>query len=169
MITVMQTRFELDQRGYHPSTDPSFSPTRMGNMHEQHRRDMPPPRMTSSRDMPLRTSSYVRAAERPKRPLGPPPGFEPFRPPPGYEDFTPEEFQRLSDYVDRLCSDILGSDGEQSPCGHHPSLLLGNYLRSPEPGATDASPLKVRYFETLDTANEVCLSRANNSSGMWSG
>ena len=27
--------------------------------------------------------------------------------------------------------------------------------------ADDESPLKVRYFETLDTANEVCLSRAN--------
>ena len=25
----------------------------------------------------------------------------------------------------------------------------------------DESPLKVRYFETLDKANEVCLSRAN--------
>ena len=57
MITVMQTRFELDQREYHPDTDPAFSPNRT------HRRDMTP-----------RTSSYVRAAERPKRPLGPPPG-----------------------------------------------------------------------------------------------
>merc|ERR1719322_2328381 len=94
MITVMQTRFELDQRGYHPDTDPAFSPTRMDNMREQHRRDMPPPRMTSSRDMPLRTSSYVRA-ERPKKPLGPPPGFEPFRPPPGYEDFKREEFRNF--------------------------------------------------------------------------
>ena len=124
MITVMQTRFELDQRGYHPDTDPAFSPTRMGNMHEQHRRDMPPPRMTSSRDMPLRTSSYVRA-ERPKRPLGPPPGFEPFRPPPGYEDFKREEFRKLSEFVDLLCSD-------QAYCPHLPLMVI-EIVRSPEP------------------------------------
>ena len=113
MITVMQTRFELDQREYHPDTDPSFSPTRMGNMHEQHRRDIP-----------LRTSSYVRA-ERPKRPLGPPPGFEPFRPPPGYEDFKREEFKRLSEFVDRLCSD-------EAYCPHLPLMVI-EIVRSPEP------------------------------------
>ena len=114
MITVMQqTRFELDPRGYHPDTNPAFSPNRMGNMHEHHRRDMSP-RMTSSRDF--------RRVERPKRPLGPPPGFEPpFRPPPGYEGYKREEYQRLSNYVDLLCSD---NEPSQNPCGPHLPLLV---------------------------------------------
>ena len=40
------------------------------------------------------------------------------------------------------------------PDGHWTLLSLEN--------TDDESPLKVRYFDTLDAANEVCLSRANN-------
>ena len=41
----------------------------------------------------------------------------------------------------------------EHPDGHWTLLSLEN--------SDDKSPLKVRYFETLDTANEACLSRAN--------
>ena len=42
---------------------------------------------------------------------------------------------------------------DEHPDGHWTLLSLEK--------ADDESPVKVRYFETLDTANEVCLSRAN--------
>ena len=43
---------------------------------------------------------------------------------------------------------------DEHPDGHWTLLSLEK--------ADGESPLKVRYFETLETANEVCLSRANN-------
>ena len=46
-------------------------------------------------------------------------------------------------------------------CPQQPEHLDGHWTLLSLEKADDKSPVKVRYFETLDTANEVCLSRAN--------
>ena len=46
-------------------------------------------------------------------------------------------------------------------CPQQPEHLDGHWTLLSLEKAVDESPVKVRYFETLDTANEVCLSRAS--------
>ena len=46
-------------------------------------------------------------------------------------------------------------------CPQQPEHPDGHWTLLSLEKADDESPLKVRYVETLDTANEVCLSRAN--------
>ena len=68
---------------YLTATDPTFNPTWMDNLHNQH-----------LKEMTLRTSRYLNV----RRPLGPPPGFQPI---------TPEHLQYVDMVlnIESLCSD----------------------------------------------------------------
>ena len=46
-------------------------------------------------------------------------------------------------------------------CPQQPEHLDGHWTLLSLEKAVDESPVKVRYFETLDTPNDVCLMRAS--------
>ena len=55
-------------------------------------------------------------------------------------------------------------------CPQQPEHPDGHWTLLSLEKSDEKSPLKVRYFETLDTANEVCFDQSQqHSSHLWSG